>query len=579
MKPPKAGRKRSHSQKHKSIQKYPHYKKNKGNEESQEQKRARDAEWEGLTDREALEKLALELMTKHQLLSEYTDVDRAQVDEIVAGKVVSTPEHEALYKDLKYLPWVSIDNDDTRDIDQLTAAEMLPNGNVRILISVADCDFLVAKKSALDEHALHNTTSVYTAAKVFPMLPTELSYGLTSLNPGEDRKSFIMDVTYASPDNLEVISETVYLAIVHNHAKLAYPSVSVWLKGGEMPPALANAQNSEYLAETIKLQDRVARSILEMRRKNGALEFESLQADVIWDGDTVVDLVCSGQNRAQKLIENFMLTANGVTSRFLRSHHAPSIQRVVKEPERWEKIRDLANEFGCSLPSAVDNKALRRFLAERRVADPLTFPDLSLTIIKLMGRGEYIFTPEDEEGIGHFGLAVVDYTHSTAPNRRYPDLVTQRMVRSILLNQPLPYTSTELDDIANSCSEMQDNVAKVERTCSKAAAALLLDDKIGEEFDGLVTGNKDGNTWVRLLSLPVEGNLQGWKGGKVGQKVRVELVATSARKGYIDFKIVGSETEGNHDRQRRGSQERRGGRRASGSQERPRKKSQGSQDR
>lgn len=533
-------RKRSRSQKHKSIQEYRHYKKRPTEHKEHPGKRAHEvsAEWEGLTDRQALEKLATDLMYKQELYSLFSTDCTAQVADIIAGKVTITPEHEALYQDLRSLPWVSIDNDDTRDIDQLTAAEMLPNGNVRILISVADCDFLVGVKTPIDDHAYHNTTSVYTSAKVFPMLPTELSYGLTSLNPDEDRKSFIMDVTFVSPDEVEVVSESVYLATVHNHAKLAYPSVSEWLKGGDMPPALANAKNSEYLAETIKLQDRVARAILEKRRKNGALEFESLQADVIWKEDTVVDLVCSGQNRAQKLIENFMLTANGVTSRFLRSHHSASIQRVVKEPEKWEKIREFTDRYGYSLPAEVDNKALRKFLAERREADPVTFPDLSLTIIKLMGRGEYIFTAEDEDSIGHFGLAVVDYTHSTAPNRRYPDLITQRMVRAILLNQPPPYTAEELDAIAQRCSDMQDNVAKVERQVNKAAAALLLDDKIGEQFDGLITGVKEGKTWVRLLSLPVEGSLLKCRGGKVGDRVRVELVTTNAPKGFIDFELV-----------------------------------------
>eukprot|EP01126_Amoeba_proteus_P012193 TRINITY_DN15009_c0_g1_i1.p1 TRINITY_DN15009_c0_g1~~TRINITY_DN15009_c0_g1_i1.p1 ORF type:complete len:616 (-),score=146.09 TRINITY_DN15009_c0_g1_i1:79-1881(-) len=532
-------------------------------------KRARevDQEWEGLSDRAALKQLAFELMKKNNLLTEFTTEETKELNELVeGGDERLSASHKELYRDLRHLPWVSIDNDDTRDIDQLTAAEELPNGNVRILISVADCDYLIPKDSLLDKHAGVNCASVYTPAHVFTMLPLLLSYDITSLNPFVDRKSFVIDVVMRSADEAEIIEETVYLAIVNNKAKLAYPSMSLWLKGeDEMPPALTNAQDSEKLAGTIRIQDRVARAILKKRRTNGALEFESLQAHVVWDQDEILDLVSEKQNRAQKLIENFMLTANGVVSRFLQKYNSSSIQRVVKEPEKWSKIREFTSSYGFPLPNKPDNMALRRFLAIRREEDPVSFPDVSLTIIKLMGMGEYIFTSYDEASLGHFGLAVVDYTHSTAPNRRYPDLITQRLVRNILLGLPPPYSGQELDAIATQCTEMQTAAAKVERHLIKSAAALLLHDKIGEIFDGVVTGTKESNTWVRLLSLPVEGRLMSRQALQVGEKVRVELVSTNSRCGFIDFVNIDSKPVRDGGRRgksgERGDQERGGERR------------------
>eukprot|EP01125_Pyxidicula_operculata_P015317 TRINITY_DN5186_c0_g1_i1.p1 TRINITY_DN5186_c0_g1~~TRINITY_DN5186_c0_g1_i1.p1 ORF type:complete len:606 (-),score=146.14 TRINITY_DN5186_c0_g1_i1:89-1666(-) len=446
---------------------------------------------------------------------------------------------EKLYKDLRDLPWVSIDNDDTRDIDQITAAQLLSDGKLKVWIAVADCDYYVKAGGPIDKHAYNNTTSVYTPSIVFTMLPVKLSYELTSLNHNVDRKAFVIEILFENRTSGNIVSEEVYLGTVRNKAKLAYPSISKWLDGeAEAPIALSSAPDAEVLMNAIKLQDEIASVLLEKRREVGALEFQRNEPRCIFEGDDIQDIVSEDQNRAQRLIENLMVAANGVTSRYLRKHKFSSLQRVVREPERWEQIVTFVKKYNYDLPSTPSSLSLRHFLAQRRSIEPETFQDLSLTIIKLMGRGEYIFTPANEEGDGHFGLAVQDYTHSTAPNRRYPDMITHRLIRAVLKKEKTPYSDEELEEIAKRCTEMQDLAAKVERQVSKSAAALLLADKIGEKFNGIVTGSSKKGCYVRLTDIPVEGRLlNGSNELNVGERVYVELVSTDAKRGFIDFKL------------------------------------------
>ncbi len=435
-------------------------------------------------------------------------------------------------RDLRNLLWCSIDNDDSRDLDQLSVSESLPGGAARILVAVADVDAVVKKGTAIDEHARHNTTSVYTAAEIFPMLPEKLSTDLTSLNEGEDRLAIVVEMTVAVDGTLG--GSDLYPATVHNRAKLAYDSVAAWLEGtGPAPDVVSRVAGMDA---QLRVQDAAARKLREVRFEHGALDLETLQPKAVFEDDTIVALRQEEHNRARRLIEDFMIAANGVTARFLEEKKLPALRRVVRSPERWLKIVEVAKEQGEHLPPEPDSKALSDFLVKRRKADPDRFPDLSLVIVKLMGAGEYVVERPGGSTAGHFGLAVKDYTHSTAPNRRFPDLITQRLLKAAMTGGTSPYADGELEDLAVHCTQQEDAADKVERQVRKSAAALLLERRIGERFDAIVTGASEKGTWVRIFDPPVEGKLvHGFEGLSIGKKLRVKLISTDVERGFIDF--------------------------------------------
>jgi exoribonuclease-2 len=438
-------------------------------------------------------------------------------------------------RDLKNLLWASIDNDDSRDLDQLTVAEAMPGDKTKVLVAVADVDALVKDGSAIDAHARHNTTSVYTAAKIFSMLPEQLSTNLTSLNVHEDRLAVVVEMVIGADGSLQ--DSDIYRARVHNQAQLAYNSVATWLEGGAMPETIASVKG---LAENLRVQDKAAQRMKNLRHVHGALSLETIEARPVFDGDAIRDLQVEEKNRAKELIEDFMIGANGVTARYLASKKFPSIRRIVRTPKRWDRIVEIAEEHKFTLPTNPDSKALEEFLTKQKAADPVGFPDLSLAIIKLLGAGEYVAELNDDKTPGHFGLAVKDYTHSTAPNRRYPDLITQRLLKAAIDGNSTPYSKDELDVLAQHFTEEEDAANKVERQVEKSAAALLLESRIGEQFDAIVTGASDKGTWARLLSIPIEGKVvDGFEGLDVGDRIRVQLVSTDVERGYIDFRKIG----------------------------------------
>ena len=435
-------------------------------------------------------------------------------------------------RDLRDRLWASIDNDDSRDLDQLTVAESLPGGQVRILVAVADVDAVVHKGSALDGHAARNTTSVYTPAAIFPMLPERLSTDLTSLNEDRDRIAIVADLVFAADGTL--VTTDLDRACVRNRAKLAYRSVAAWLAG--VGPAPQRIQETPGLDANLRLQDRVAQQLVALRYQRGALRLETLEARAVFHGDNLADLDLEQQNRAQQLIEEFMIAANTATATYLAAKNLPSLRRVLRSPERWSRIVQLAVGLGDRLPEAPDAAALEAFLVRRRTAAPEKFPDLSLAVVKLIGRGEYVLDRPGGTAPGHFGLAVKDYAHSTAPNRRFPDLITQRLLKTAMVGTPLPYTLPELTDLAQHCTAQEDAANKIERRVRKSAAALLLAVRIGESFDAIVTGAADKGTWVRVFRPPTEGRLErGDQGLNVGDRVRVKLIHTDVERGFIDF--------------------------------------------
>lgn len=440
-------------------------------------------------------------------------------------------------RDLTEPLWCSIDNDDSLDLDQLTVAEHLDGENVRILVAVADVSGVVPTNSAIDRHAGINTTSVYTPPGNFPMLPDRLSTDLTSLVQDKTRMAIVIDMIIDGQG--EVVGESsVYAAAVMNKAKLAYSGVAAWLEGAAAMPARVAAVAG--LAENIQLQDRVAHRLRSLRHLHGALDLETTETRTRFDGDSLSGLAAVGPDRAHELIEDFMIAANGAVAHFLESARFPVIRRVVRTPERWDRIVALAQELGERLPDQPDPKALDDFLVRRRQADPVRFPDLSLAVIKLLGRGEYMAAAPNQEIPGHFGLAVSDYTHSTAPNRRYPDLITQRLLKAALAGTQPPYQPAQLESLALFCTNREDDARKVERSVRKSAAALLLEDSIGQEFRGIVTGASPKGTWARIFNPPVEGRIeQGASGLEVGDLVRVRLTHTDPDRGFIDFACTG----------------------------------------
>ncbi len=442
---------------------------------------------------------------------------------------------EAPKKDLRHLLWASIDNDDSLDLDQLAVAEAQPDKRVKILVAIADVDALVKKNSAIDEHARQNTTSVYTAGKTFPMLPEKLSTDLTSLNYHEDRPAIIIEMTIS--DAGEMQSSDIYRALVRNYAKLSYNSVAAWLEGkGPAPEAVAGVPG---LAENLRIQDRVAQQLKAQRHEHGALDLQTLEARPIFAGDEIQDLQVDERNRAKEIIEDFMIAANGVTARFLHGKKVPTLRRMVRSPKRWGRIVEIAAQHNSQLPPEPHSRALAIFLARQKAADPLRFPDLSLSITKLLGPGEYVVEFPEEEAPGHFGLAVKDYTHSTAPNRRFPDLITHRILKAAMGGAPMPYSQDELVELARHCTEKEDEANKVERLVAKSAAAMLLSSRIGDQFDAICTGAAYKGTWVRIFHPPIEGRLlYGYEGVDVGNRLKVQLIHTDVEKGFIDFKKI-----------------------------------------
>ncbi|MCX6112653.1 MAG: RNB domain-containing ribonuclease [Proteobacteria bacterium] len=482
--------------------------------------------------RSFLKDIARQAMREHGLLPDFSPEVLKELSSI-DGSLDITDKPE---RDLRQLLWCSIDNDDSLDLDQLTVAEKTPDGIIKIYVAVADVESLVKKGSAIDDHARQNTTSIYTDGEIFPMLPQQLSNDLTSLNYEKDRSVMIAEMTIDADGRVK--SSDIYRALVCNHAKLAYNSVADWLEAkGPMPDAVAKVKG---LDANIKLQDQVAQLLRKNRHEVGALDFETIHARSIFDEDMIKYLEEDRKNRAKELIEDFMIAANGATVQYLKAKGLLSFRRIVRSPQRWERIVEVvSSKYNYKLPSKPDAKSLALFLYKQKKSDPIGFPDLSLTIIKLIGKGEYVVEFPGEKAIGHFGLAVRDYTHSTAPNRRYPDLITQRILKAALKGTTAPYKPEELTALANLCTEKEDDATKVERRVAKSAAALLLSSRIGQTFDAICTGAADKGTWVRIFNPPVEGKLiRGFKGIDVGNKLRVKLIRTDAKNGYIDFEHI-----------------------------------------
>lgn len=475
--------------------------------------------------------IATRVMHSRGLQPEFTHAVQDQLARIPG------PAHEedSRISDLTALDWCSIDNDDSRDLDQLTVSQALGQGRVRLLVAVADVDALVTKGSAIDAHARINTTSVYTSARIFPMLPERLCHDLTSLNPDADRLAFVSEMDFS--DDGVMTAWHIYRARVRNKAKLAYDAVSAWLENqGELPEP---ARRRAGMEEQLRRQDALAQKLRVLRRAEGSLDLESFEPYALFKGERIVDIRLQEHNRARQLIEEFMIATNGCTARFLAQQKAASLRRVVRSPERWLRIVEVAQGYGTVLPKEPDAKALEAFLARQHKLDPLHFPDLSLVIVKLMGSGEYVVEEPQGEPVGHFALAVRDYMHSTAPNRRYPDLITQRLLKAALSDRKPPYTKAELAELAAQCTTREDMAQKVERQVRKSEAALLLHDRIGQRFDALVTGVTTRGNWVRIFAPPAEGRLVGdLPELRVGQALQVKLVSTSVERGFIDFSVA-----------------------------------------
>ncbi len=459
-------------------------------------------------------------MVAHGFQPEFPPEVARQLDALAAAPPDAAPQPGV--QDLRALPWTSIDNDTSRDLDQIEIAERLPDGGARVRVGLADVGAFVAKGTAIDDYAAIETTSVYAGVRVFPMLPDALSTAASSLLPGADRLAIV--VSFVVDEAGLVHDGAVSRAVVRNHAQLAYPSVGTWLaREGPAPPGVAAA--SELQAQ-LRLQDEVAGWLETARVHRGALNIETIQTrPVLRDGE-VVDVARQERNRATSLIENFMIAANEVVARRLEAGGASSIRRVVRTPARWDRIVALAATQGGRLPAAPDSKALNAFLLERRAADPDRFADLSLSVIKLLGPGEYVLERPGQPGPGHFGLAVDDYTHSTAPNRRFADLVTERLIKALLASQPAPYSDDELAAVARACTIKEDAARKVEREMTKRISAVAMSHRIGETFDAIVTGVTAHGSFVRVLRPHVEGLLENPRGLDVGDRVHVRLVRT-----------------------------------------------------
>lgn len=483
--------------------------------------------------RQVLRRIARTAMLERGLLPEFST---AAVREVSALKGAAGRPAAGEVHDLRHLLWASIDNDDSRDLDQLSFAERRDGGLVCVCVAIADVDALVQRGSAVNDHARHNTASVYTAGHTFPMLPERLSTDLTSLGQGEERLAVVIEMMVEAQGGVR--QSDLYRAMVLNRAKLAYGAVAAWLEGAAAPPPAVAAVPG--MDAQLRLQGEVATAMRSQRHAHGALELESTNTQAVFDDEALRDLLPERKSRAHELIEDLMIAANGASARYLESRGFPSIRRVLRTPKRWDRIVGLAAEVGERLPSMPDARALNAFLASRRQADPERFADLSLAVIKSLGSGEYVATRPGQTVPGHFGLAVSAYTHSTAPNRRFPDLLSQRLVKAALAGRSAPFTDAELEALAAHCTVQENNVAKVERRVAKSAAALLLADRVGELFDAIVTGAAPEGTWVRIFHPAAEGKLtRGFEGADVGERLRVRLIHTDVERGFIDFARAG----------------------------------------
>jgi VacB/RNase II family 3'-5' exoribonuclease len=487
--------------------------------------------------------LDLQLIARRAMLEQGFEPDfpvevRAQVAELQAS-----PSPAVLgdgVRDLRGLPWSSIDNDTSRDLDQIEVAERLPDGLTRVLVGIADVSGFVPRDSAIDTHAAHETTTVYTGAGNFPMLPEELSNNLTSLLEVNDKLCMVIEFAVNAAG--EIVSGNLYRAVVRNHAQLTYNSVGTWLEG--KAPAPAKLADSAELRSQLELQHEVAQALKTARFRHGALDIENAEVHPVILNNLEIELLKQEKNCATELIEDFMIAANETVARALEKSGFSSIRRVVKTPKRWDRIVELARQSGERLPEQPDSKALNRFLTARKAADPAHFADLSLAVVKLMGAGEYVLQRPNDPEQGHFGLAVQNYTHSTAPNRRFADLLTQRLLKAMLLGHASPYSDHELAEIADACTLKENAARKVERHVSKVIAALAMSRRIGDVFDAIVTGVTPHGVFVRVLRPHVEGLLaRGYEGVDVGDKLRVKLVSTDVERGYIDFAKINNQID------------------------------------
>lgn len=471
-----------------------------------------------------LEEIAHQAMVEKGFVPDFSPSIEQELDHLNVPAQADFP-----CRDLRHFLWVSIDNETSQDLDQLTYAE-----KAKIFIAIADVDSLVKQGSSIDERAAINTTSVYTPTKMFPMLPLKLSTQLTSLNPNSDRLSLVVEV-HVEPNGRFTLCD-VYHALVRNQAKLSYPSVGAWL---EEMPYKTPLPMIDRLPEQLKLQDRLAQKIQEYRNSQGALEFKDLKLQTVIQGKIPIAIEEEKRNRAHKLIENFMIAANVAVTHFLKEKKFPILRRVVRVPKHWNRIVTLAKSLGETLPSQPDVKALRIFLLKQQISSPLHFPDLSLAVIKLLGRGEYVLGLPGKPSLGHFDLSEQEYTHATAPNRRFPDLIMQRLIKKTLLNEPISYTIKELETMALHCTQMEDAATKLERRLSKCAIAIVLQKEIGRTFRAMVTGASPKGTWVRVEGPPIEGKLtKGFKKVDVGDFLQVKLIHVDVLNGHIDFARV-----------------------------------------
>ena len=475
-----------------------------------------------------LQQAAKQIMLQHGFEPDFPDTANQQLSQIQRQPPIVSPAGNI--RDLRNLLWSSIDNDTSRDLDQIEVAEQLSSGQTRVMIGIADVDAFVSKGTPIDQHAAKETTTVYTGVRIFPMLPEQLSTDITSLLEGADKLAIVIE--FVVNEDGTVGNSEIYRALVRNQAQLTYDAVGAWLENRAQAPAKVLASNE--LQQQLRLQDRIAQNLRSQRHQNGALDIETTEVRPILMNGKISGIAKQEKNHATELIEDFMIAANGVVAR--RLENVPSIRRVVKTPERWDRIVQLAASHGGKLPAQPDSKALNDFLSSRKAADPDHFPDVSLAVIKLMGPGQYVLERPGDPEQGHFGLAVQDYTHSTAPNRRFSDVVTQRIIKAEIGGGAQPYSETELGEVAQNCTLKEDEAKKVEREMSKRIAAVAMSGHIGEDFDGVITGETDHGTFVRLLQPHVEGLLaQGQQGLDVGDKVRVKLIRTDPQRGYIDF--------------------------------------------
>jgi exoribonuclease-2 len=476
-----------------------------------------------------LQSIARQVMLQNGFQPDFSQEVKEQLENLQRGP--SPVEDVASATDLRQLLWSSIDNDTSRDLDQIEVAERLQDGSIRVMIGIADVDAFVDKGSPIDQHAARETTTIYAGVRNFPMLPEQLSTGATSLLESHD--SLCLVTEFVVDKDGEVRTENFSRALVRNHAQLAYNAVGAWLE--QSGPAPQKVAESPELQAQLKLQDEAAQLLKRERYRHGALNIETSELHPILLSDHTVGLEKQKKNRATELIEDFMIAANGAVAQQLEKNRIPSIRRVVKTPERWDRIADLAAQHGGKLPPQPDSKALNDFLSQQKASDPDRFADLSLAVIKLIGPGEYVVERPGEPAPGHFGLAVQNYTHSTAPNRRFADIVIQRLLKSMLSNQARPYSEDELESIARNCTQKEDAARKVERAMSKRIAAVTMMHRIGEAFDAVVTGVTPGGTFVRALQAQVEGLLVHAQGLDVGDKLRVKLISADPQRGYIDF--------------------------------------------